>query len=259
MIDVDNVISWIRRFSGRTVSAEDVEYKPIIGYNLAVGATGEGMWPIGGPFNRPIDQGVQVEAISSSALDDVGGTGLITGRLEYLDVDWVARTFDGTMDGLAASEFTPTDIRRVNDFYGLTFGALGVSGGAIDIREATTGAPIYTSLLTGSRGAASSHRTIAQDTVGLIFGWRASVATVDSAIFVLEHSYDTLNPSTRLSTPRAVASLRPVGGASAQIEFPVPIYLPWRTDVDVIATRLAGGAVCEVCVDLAIVRLPTDE
>jgi hypothetical protein len=109
------------------------------GYNkdLDTGANGETVRPSGGLFT-PVTSAQTLNAVSSSAADDTGGTGCSYLRIIGLDADYNELTEDIFLDGTNAVTTTNSFI-ALNRAVGIFFGSSQNNVGNITITQTTSG------------------------------------------------------------------------------------------------------------------------
>lgn len=110
-------------------------------------AAEEDIWSVGGSYVWPTAK-QQMEVISSSVQDGVGGTGIQSVRIHYLDDSFVEKTTDVTMNGTTAVPTSVSDIYRINRIRPLTVGTGLKAAGNIDVRNLAD-TPIYSRIATG--------------------------------------------------------------------------------------------------------------
>lgn len=77
---------------------------------------------------------IQFHVVSTSAQDGVGGTGILTLRLEGLDSNYAVITEDITMNGITPVT-TTNSFLRINFCYALTAGSTGAAVGTITVKN----------------------------------------------------------------------------------------------------------------------------
>lgn len=101
------------------------------GARIASGAVTNGIiWP-NGSFYIPAASGVQPQIVSTSAQDGVGGTGLLTVEIHYLDNNLIQRHETITMNGITPVVMVATNVRFIQDTHGLTAGSGKAAAGII--------------------------------------------------------------------------------------------------------------------------------
>lgn len=117
------------------------------GRNEDVGTTEETIWYTGGSYVFPT-AAQQMELVSSSVQDDVGGTGVSEVTISYLDNSYDVHRETITLDGTNPVTTVANDILRVNYMFSETVGTAGSAVGKIDIRNLAD-TPIYRSIPPG--------------------------------------------------------------------------------------------------------------
>lgn len=125
-------------------------------YAAAGPITNHIIWP-DGTFNIPAPAGVQMSISSTSASDGVGGTGLRTLHLHYLDANLNPQEEIITLNGITPVLTVATDIRFIQCLHTLSAGSLKSAAGVI---SASNSAIVYAQIETGGRRCASSARMV---------------------------------------------------------------------------------------------------
>jgi len=134
----------------------------------------------------PDSAGEQMTVVSESTEDDaVGGTGVRTLRLYYIDAAGAEQTEDITMDGQVEVDTIATDIRFVNDMHALTVGTNGVSVGNIAVYVAGSTIPLTLTQMIAAGGNKSlvPHRMVPLGKTLILRGWHCSEAQGKRCIF----------------------------------------------------------------------------
>ena len=151
-----------------------------IGERTSIGTTiqGEDMWEgVATEIPVPSAAGEQMTVVSSSPEDGAGGaTGVLTVRIEYLDSNGDEQKTDVILNGTGTVDTGPTDIKFVNDFYGLTMGANGVAVGNIIIYKKGSASTIYNMIAIGGNKSLVINRMVPAGKTLYITGWIASEA-----------------------------------------------------------------------------------
>jgi len=219
----------------------------IFGYNDAVGTVEEDIFLGSTQYVFPI-AAQQMELVSTSAQDDVGGTGISVVTVYYLDNTYASQTEDVTLDGTTPVVTTAVNILRVNDLRAKTVGSTYKAVGTISIRNLAD-TPVYryiTPLFTTSRGAVF---TVPLGKSVYIQDWYVGVGDLNAA----NNCRLTINANHDMSTGSSLTAglffmphaevLLPNGNVIR--EFKVPIKFPATTDVKVSAKSDAGSAFVE--------------
>jgi hypothetical protein len=112
-----------------------------IGYNAAIGATEEEMWPVSGAYVFPTGA-LTMTIVSDSAEDDAdktpaAGTGAYTVDVYYLTTGFVEKTVTITLNGTGAVQIA-TDVYRVQNARVATTGTAKTAVGNITIASGGT-------------------------------------------------------------------------------------------------------------------------
>lgn len=114
------------------------------------------IWP-DGVYNIPAPAGVQMSIVSTSAQDAVGGTGMITAEIHYLDANLAEQIETITMTGLTPKLTVATNIRFIQCVHIVTVGSSKSAVGNIIVSNAGI---TYSQIEAGSRRCASSVRMV---------------------------------------------------------------------------------------------------
>lgn len=100
---------------------------------VATGAvTNRIIWP-DGIYNIPAPTGVQMSFVSTSAQDGVGGTGIRTLEMHYLDADLAPQRETITLNGITPVLSVATNVRFVQCVHILTAGSGKSAAGVITV------------------------------------------------------------------------------------------------------------------------------
>lgn len=219
-----------------------------IGYNPSVGTTEELVWPVGGAYVWPSAE-MGMEVVSSSADDDVGGTGVEKVKLTYLDDAFAEHTETISMNGTTVVPTTATDIFRIQNFVVYQTGSGGTSAGNIAIRHLSD-TPVYSQIEAGYTRARNLTYTVPAGYYLYITSITLSVNSANKGVRVTTRAnYDGSRPTELLTffmpyTEFAV----PNGYAYRPLEFPtkfpegVRIMVTAKSDQDgaIVAMALRG-------------------
>lgn len=142
---------------------------------VAVVATGVDVW--GGVANvipRPVAAGEQLVAVSTSALDDSGNTGVNTIHIHYLDPAGDQQETTVIMDGLNPVNLTPALVRFVNKVHVESAGTGGVAAGDITIYKSGAPATVYARITAGGNKDLSTQKMVPADYTFYLTQWSAS-------------------------------------------------------------------------------------
>lgn len=216
------------------------------GYNASVdSAAPEDLWSVGGTFAFPPSP-MQLEVRSNSADDDgnPAGTGVQIVRITYLDTNYVERYEDVILNGTTAVATAATNILRVNNFRAHTVGANKVAADYIDIRE-TDDTPVYSRIAQGQTRARNAAYTVPLGKTLYITSARFSAtgaAENKDVVFTVRASYDDKRGEV-LDFLMPIIEIG-VSDAGIQLDYEIPIRLPAKTDIRVIATAGNNTSIC---------------
>lgn len=213
------------------------------GTNEAVGTSTEDVWSPGGTLTY-LTAAATLEAISSSVNDTAAGSGAQTIRVYGLDANLEVITEDITMNGTSATTATTQSFFRVYRAFVLTCGTYGgTNAGTITIRVSSGGSTqaeiaYHSAMAIGAGQTMGTHYTIPADYTAYIVGMRLDVATTKSinySILVRENANDVTTPFTSWRT-----LFHAHGATSDNLVPPVPMAIPEKTDVRVVAVADSG-------------------
>jgi hypothetical protein len=205
--------------------------------------TGEDIWT--GTANVipiPPLAGEQMSVVSSSAQDGVGGTGILTLRLHYMDANGNEQHEDIIMNGVAPVNTVANNIRFVNDIHALTAGATKAAIGAITIFPVGVPATVYTQIAAGQTHHLSSMRMVPAGKFLLIDWYQVAPASTGSGDIRLRSTSHfgeliTVTPPTTLFLTVDNFGLYQSGGYTA---YPTPIIVPSLAIVKCSAFNTSG-------------------
>jgi hypothetical protein len=222
-----------------------------------LGSSLEDIWETGGIYSWPTSAST-LEAISTSADDDDGGTGAQTIVVEGLDANFDEISETITMNGVSATAATTQSFLRVNRAYVVTTGTYGIgSAGNITIRISSAGATQATINQTTADTIAWDYgqTQLARYTVPAnktAFISRVAVQCesskrADIAFYQRQNADDVTTP---FSARRVFLSFEGLS-SFAEKTFDAPIVFPEKTDI-MAQARLASGANGRVTVRFTI-------
>lgn len=175
---LDSETGLVSTVKGVNNAAASIDYLDLIGtgaipgYSLFRGwgqrmgtstsVIGDDVWE-GVATNIPLPNqtvGEQMTLVSTSALDGVSGTGILTVDIHYLDVAGNPQSEIVTMNGVTPVNTVATNIRFVQAIHANSVGTNGFSVGAITIYKLATPATIYNEISIGNNLSLSSARMI---------------------------------------------------------------------------------------------------
>jgi hypothetical protein len=117
------------------------------------------IWP-DGVWNVPPSTGIQMSIKSSSASDGVGGTGIRSVEMHYLDANLVPQHETIILNGTAAVLTIATNIRFVQSLHMVTYGSAKSAVGNVNMYNASGAGQVYSMIEIGSVRCSSSARMI---------------------------------------------------------------------------------------------------
>jgi len=174
-------------------------------------------------YQRP--GGIQLEIVSSSGSDDaVGGTGLLTAEIHYLDSSGVEQEETISLDGAAPVDTIATDIADVQWVHSKTVGSAGIAVGNISLRD-TSGTTVYEYISAGGNQSLSGRYKVPTGKTGYVIGWQVSGISqkMDIRLRATVERFDrTLIPGVFLFQDLFLAN----DSASGWVPFEVPLKMP---------------------------------
>lgn len=181
---------------------------------------------------------IQMQVVSTSASDGVGGTGALTVHIHYLDTNYNTRSMLMTMNGTTPVLTVPTNILRVNNFHVNSVGSSGAAVGTISL-QAVGGAVTYGVISATHNRARMPMFTVPAGMVGYIKSWQVSSASAAAAIVEADlratcHE-GLLLPGVFIMQDQAVGQY-----IIENVQYDPPIVIPAMADVKV--TAISAGA-----------------
>lgn len=165
------------------------------GYNPNVGTTQEDMWSYSTAYVWPVAE-TQMEVVSSSVQDDVGGTGVITVYINYLDGNYNEYTETVSMNGTTAVPTVAKNIYRVNNFRAASVGTGGQAAGNIELRG-IGGGTVYSYMLATYTRARNIVFTVPKDKILYITSIAYSCSEATKGVrFINRATYDYITGTT---------------------------------------------------------------
>jgi hypothetical protein len=140
-----------------------------IGFTAAMTTAESDVWSKGGTYVFPVVS-TQMAVVSSSANDTAAGTGVQSVMIHYLDDQWNEQSTIVTLNGVAYSTTTPTNIYRINDFHVQQAGSGAKAAGNISLVDRSTKAITYGYITAGFTHARNSVYTVPAGKVLYITG-----------------------------------------------------------------------------------------
>lgn len=122
----------------------------------------------------PPSAGQQMSVVSTSASDGVGGTGVRTLDIHYIDANGLEQSENITMNGVAAVNTVATNIRFVQEIHTLTVGTNLAAVGAITIFQIGVPGTVYSQIIAGMNMALNTARMVPAGKVLVIRSFNAS-------------------------------------------------------------------------------------
>lgn len=126
------------------------------GEKTTTGADSGLLWP-NGVFTYPPTAGTQVSIVSTSASDGVGGTGIRSVEVHYLDANLIEQIETITLNGVTPVLSAATNIRFIQCMHMMTFGTSKTAVGNI---TAYNGAANYSYITAGAVRCSSALRMV---------------------------------------------------------------------------------------------------
>lgn len=148
----------------------------VLGQAINVSTTRVDMWL--GPTTTyvfPVAP-IQMQVVSTSASDTVGGTGMQTAHIHYLDNNYIEQLLPINLNGLTPVLTSVSNILRINGFHGATAGTTGAAVGTISL-QAVGGAVTYSVIQPNYNFSRQAIFTIPAGKTGYINEWSAGGST----------------------------------------------------------------------------------
>ena len=115
--------------------------------NLTTGPAGNDIWNgLAIEIPRPAAAGEQMSVVSTDPQDGVGGTGIRTVKIHYLDATGAHQHTTVTMDGTNPVNLTPSNVRFVNALHGDSWGTGEDAAGIVTIYRTGDATRIYSQI-----------------------------------------------------------------------------------------------------------------
>lgn len=207
------------------------------------------IWPVAGTpaLNVPPDPGVQMTIVSTSAQDGVGGTGIRSIHIHYLDGNLDDQNEEVILNGTTPVTTVATDIRFVQCAHLETYGSGKAAAGNITI---SSGGITYSYIATGSVRCSSSARRVPRGKTAFVHAlWAGSASGTAAAAstirigssFIANHDYT----EDGIIIPYASISVQDGSEALTLMEvipFPEGTVIGMTTTTDKAATISGGWA-----------------
>lgn len=217
------------------------------GWNPNVGTTEEDLWSVGGVYVYPsAEMGMEVVS-SDNTNDKAGGNGVLTVRINYLNVALQEKETTVTLNGTTAVPTSVTDIYRVNFFRAASVGSSGKAAGNINLRHLTD-TPVYAQIEAGYTRARNIFYTVPAGKALYItsIAFSSALSTAVKAVrFTTRATYDNISELV-LTAGLFFMSYHEVvllnGSYTKELE--IPTKFSAGVDLKVSAKSDSAGAVC---------------
>ncbi len=209
---------------------DDVKYVSKFGANFDIDNSGnEDVWSNGGNYTGFFDTAQSLEVVSSSALDDLVGTGAQKIRVFGLDSNWDLSQEDIEMDGTNAVALSKTYI-RIYRAYNTQCGSTDINQGNINIRVAGGGA-VCAQILAGYGQTLQAIYTIPNGYTGFVTRAYCDSGRVLNIAIVSELKIHSPNEGVRTLTVRGISNDKIAEFISVPSGGMIPIRIPEKTDI----------------------------
>jgi hypothetical protein len=178
--------------------------------NVGTTVTGEDLW-LGNDLSNtpsapasttkipvPADAGEQMTIISESNADNgATATGALTVAIQYLDASGDEQTTTATMNGTAAVDLTPPDVRFIQDMQVLTVGSNGACEGNIRIYKKVDDTLVYSMIAMGGNQSLVPHKMVPLGKTLYLKMWTAAEVRGKRMFVRLRADCDNSSPPVR--------------------------------------------------------------
>lgn len=183
----------------------------------------------------------QMQIVSTSASDAVGGTGVQQVHIHYLDNTYTYQIATVNLNGLTPVPTTPTNILRINAMHATLVGTTGQAVGNISLTN-LAGTVTYAFITAGYNTARQAIFTIPAGKTGYISQWQGAAGSSAGTHFTQVE----IRATTHLGVlyPGVFLHLDEVAGEnfSQEVSYKIPIPIPGTADVKVSAISDAVNA-----------------
>ena len=183
--------------------------------------------------------GQRMSIISTSANDDVLGTGLRKVLLQYWDSNWVLQSEVIEMDGLVAVNTDATDILRIEALYRIACGG-ACAAGTVTMSNVPADANVYAQINQHRGQFTRCLHYVAPGKIGVVPSIVASARTSGGVTFILiaDQDFSSIGGNSRI--PIGVGELEHSSGGSSYVRINPPLAVDNRNGT----TGMAIGVVC---------------
>jgi len=143
--------------------------------NISNASTGDDVWTgTAAVLPIPPDVGEQMTVVSSSVQDGVGGTGILTLGIRYVDAVGVVKEEVITMNGTTPVNTVATNIRFVQELHTKTAGSNNLSVGTVIIYKLGSATTIYNQIEPNTNQSLCSARMVPAGKICLLWGFHCS-------------------------------------------------------------------------------------
>lgn len=216
-----------------------------VGRNQDVDDVREDVWEPGGEYVFPPGGGIQMRIVSTSASDGVGGVGIRTVDIHYLDADGNENIEVVTLNGTTPVNTVATDIWRINDLHAKTAGTSGDAAGQISLTN-TAGTITYAFIETSGNRARQAVFTIPAGKKGFINEvWIGGNSEGGSAANFAEGYLRTTTDYSGTEVLPGIFNFKwcaIVASTTAVSEMECPIVVPALCDIKISVVSRAGNS-----------------
>lgn len=220
--------------------------RPINAYGARITIGAETNFPVwaNGAFTLPPTAGVQMSIVSTSADDTLGGTGINSVEMHYLDKDLDEKRETINLSGLTPVLSVATDVRFIEEFHLETIGAGIVAAGRI---TASNSGIVYQEIPAGDVRGASAFRMVPRGKrlfVTAAFGSSTSgTAAARTSLSLVSNKLDV-----RIHTdPLVLIPLATIGLQDNAVQFQFPGVEPLPEGA-VIGARHTSDKACNIAI-----------
>lgn len=210
------------------------------GYSNTVTNVKQDISPMGGIYVFPAAGGIQMQVVSDSTEDDVGGTGVTGATIMYLDADYVQQTETIIMDGKTPVITTATDILRINHFFAHSVGTNNYAVGNISL-QAVGGVTTYSKIAAETNNSLQAIFTIPAGYTGYISHFQINSGVPSLVAYARISLMSTAN-HTGVSVSEVFTILDTVvlQNTNSEIIYTIPLTMPEKTDIKVVGAISAA-------------------
>lgn len=238
LLDINGNISSSAQFLDQSLIGNPI-YSPnrqtfyIFGRKVYINDVIEDLWNVEAAYIFPSSP-MQMEISSSSASDDVDGTGVRAVKILYLDDDYNQLEETIELSGTSSVYTAATNILRINGMYATSVGSSGAAVGYISLTEVNKSVK-YSYIAAGNNLAQQAFFTVPFNKTAYINHWHASSGSNNGGHYTNVYLMATSKDGERIPNVFLNYDCISTQDNGMFVNFPTPIRIGEFSDIKIMA------------------------